>query len=141
MFRGEGDIPLWPGHPNFYADKSSRLVLDVPDAQACEGTGCTTADPEKTDFIAAQKLISYGTKSLHVWMNLTDVQAPNPVLAPSNWFLFHYNATGRDNLTNPFDADAAADKREFYWIFPVDDNGMDSPSPTAAAGHSSSAAA
>ena len=127
MVRGEGDIPLWPGHPNFYAERASREVLNLPDAAACEGASCAFAGDAETGLLKAQKLISYGTKSLHVWLNITEVNAQNPALAPTNWFLYHMNATGRDNFTNPFSEEATADKREFYWIFPVDDNGMDSP--------------
>lgn len=131
MVRGEGNVPLWPGHPDFYADKSFREVLNLPDAEACDSglsnTGCLTADPEKAEPVAPTKLISYGTKTLHVWVNITEATMTNPATAPQNWFLYHLNATGRSNLTNPFDADAPIDKREFYWILPVDDNGMDSP--------------
>ena len=127
MVRGEGVIPLWPGHPDFYSDRTSREVLNLADAAACEGASCAFAGDAETDPVKAQRLVSYGTKSLHVWVNITEVNAQNPALAPSNWFLFHLNATGNDNFTNPFDAEATYDKREFYWVFPVDDNGMDSP--------------
>jgi hypothetical protein len=127
MVRGEGDIPLWPGHPNFYSDRTSREVLNKADAAACEGASCAFAGSSETEAVKADKLISYGTKSLHVWVNITEVNAQNPALAPNNWFLHHINATGRENLTDPFDPEATAEKREFYWIFPVDDNGMDSP--------------
>ncbi|HUR67793.1 MAG TPA: hypothetical protein VM370_00985 [Candidatus Thermoplasmatota archaeon] len=127
QIRGDGEIPKWPGHPNFYADRTTREVLNIPDAAACESTSCALGGTSETDFVTADKLISYGTKTLHVWLNITEVQTANPATAPTNWFMFHYNATQRDNLTNPFDAEATAEKREFYWILPVDDNGMDSP--------------
>ncbi|MEO6665492.1 MAG: hypothetical protein ABIO65_01800, partial [Nitrospiria bacterium] len=131
MVRGEGVIPLWPGHPDFYAERSFREVLNIPDAEACDSglsnTGCLTADDEKTGEMAPTKLISYGTKTLHVWVNITEATMTNPATAPQNWFLYHLNATGRTNLTNPFDPEAPIDKLDHYWILPVDDNAMDSP--------------
>lgn len=126
MVKGDADIPMWPGHPNFYAERPTREVLNVPDAVSCDGSLCQAGDEEKME-IYAQKLISYGTKSLHVWVNITEVQSAEPVTAPSNWFLYHVNATGRDNVTNQFDEASKADVKSFYWIFPVDDNAMDSP--------------
>ena len=125
IVRGEGDIPLWPGHPDFYADSCCRRVLEQ-DAVACDGSACTLV--ETSGLLSAQKLISYGTRTLHVWINISEVFAPNPALAPDVWFLRHVNSTGRDNTTDLFDKEAygAADM-EHYWVLPVDDNGMDSP--------------
>lgn len=128
LVRGEGDVPLWPGHPDFYSERPTREVLNLVDGIACDQAGCTGLDPEKTGPVFAQRLVSYGTKSLHVWLNITEATFPNPATQPQSWFLFHRNATGRDNVTNQFDTTTyAIENREFYWIFPVDDNGMDSP--------------
>lgn len=129
IVRGEGVIPLWPGHPNFYAERSSREVVNVIDWEACDQSGCTLVkDQEKTGPIPAAKLISYGTKTLHVWLNITDAQFPVPPTKPQSWFLYHNNATGKVNVTDQFDQDAyGIDKKEFYWVLPVDDGAMDSP--------------
>lgn len=129
LVKGEDDIPLWPGHPDFYAEKPSREVLNVVDWEACDQSGCTSVkDQERTGPIPAQKLISYGTRTLHVWLNITDAQFPIPATQPQSWFLYHNNATGRDNVTDQFDQETySIDKREFYWVLPVDDGAMDSP--------------
>lgn len=126
IVRGEGDIPLWPGHPDFYADGCCRRVLDIAEAAACDGSACALVSDAIE--LPAQKLVSYGTRTLHVWINITEVFAPNPALAPDVWFLWHWNSTGRANITDIFDKEGygLADK-EHYWILPVDDNGMDSP--------------
>ena len=129
IVRGEGDIPLWPGHPDFYAEKPSREVVNVVDWEACDQSGCTMVnDQERTGPVPAAKLISYGTKTLHVWLNVTDAQFPVPATKPQSFFLFHNNATGRDNVTDQFDQETySTEKREFYWVLPVDDGAMDSP--------------
>ncbi|MFA5861703.1 MAG: hypothetical protein WDA16_08405 [Candidatus Thermoplasmatota archaeon] len=127
IVRGIGDIPRWPGHPDFYADSPSRKVLDA-DAVACDTQGCQLPGNEKAGPISAQKLISYGTRTLYVWLNITDVQAPAPPLEPTSWFLFHSNSTGQQNGTNTFDsAKHPFTQKEHAWVLPVDDNGMDSP--------------
>ena len=126
IVRGVGDVPLWPGHPDFYADSCCRRVLDVPDAVACDGSACNLV--QSSGLITPDKLISYGTRTLHVWANITSVFAPNPALAPDVWFVRHINSTGRDNVTTIFDKEEhGAAIMEHYWILPVDDNGMDSP--------------
>lgn len=129
LVKGEAGIPLWPGHPDFYAEKPVREVLNVADWEACDQSGCALVnDEERTGLVEAQKLISYGTKTLHVWVNITDAQFPVPPTQPQSWFLYHNNATGRVNVTNQFDAETyGIDKREFYWVLPVDDGAMDSP--------------
>jgi hypothetical protein len=128
IVRGAGPIPLWPPHPDFYANGPSRVVLQQADVVACDGNSCKLPGNEKAGPIAAQKLISYGTKTLYVFLNVTDFQAPLPVTAPTTFFLWHWNSTGYDNITTPFDKNNhGVDKKNHEWILPVDDNGMDSP--------------
>lgn len=133
IVRAEGDnIPLWPGHPLFYTpEQPTRVVIDSASAETCDGgftaTGCATAGPDAGPTTPT-KLISYGTRTLFIWANVTSLTTSNPLTAPSAWFLYHRNATGRTNITNPFDFenyDIA--KRELFWTLPVDDGSMDSP--------------
>ena len=124
IVRGEGEIPLWPGHPNFYADTCCRTVIETT-AQACDTAGCQLAS--NPGQVKPDRLVSYGTRTLHVWINITSVTA-DPVLAPDVWFLWHFNASGRDNITDVFDKEGHGFAvREHYWVIPVDDSGMDSP--------------
>jgi len=131
IVRAEGEIPLWPGHPLFYTEeKPSRVVVENVAAKACDAglsnTGCVLAG--EVEPVVPSKLISYGTRTLFVWANVTKLNAPNPVTAPSVWFLYHSNATGRTNITNIFDAENyGIEKRELLWVLPVDDGSMDSP--------------
>lgn len=132
IVRGSGDIPLWPGHPDFYAESPHRVVLNKAGAIAGDPGlyehGAALV-PAEAGPLAPDRLISYGTRTLYVWLNITDVQAQNPATAPNNWFLFHANASADiDNITNPFDTEGHAfSMREFAWTLPVNDDGMDSP--------------
>lgn len=131
IVRAEGEIPLWPGHPLFYTeDKPSRVVVDNVAAVSCDsglgGTGCVlSAEPAP---VVPSKLVSYGTRTLFIWVNVTKLTANNPATAPASWFLFHSNATGNTNITSPFDeVNYGIGKRELFWALPVDDGSMDSP--------------
>ena len=122
------EIAEWPGHPEFYAERASRLIF--------EGTARTheagieslaTGDETTFDQQAPNRLISYGTKSVHVWINVTKVQAPQGA-SFGTWYLRFHNATGVwqgvDPVTPPADP---AQPKDLYFVVPVDDVGMDSP--------------
>lgn len=131
LVRGEGDIPLWPGHPDFYANGlTSRVVLDrivTSGDPGAFGHGAAIV-PEDAGIVYADKLISYGTRSLYVWVNITEVNAPNPATAPKSWFLWHTNSSGNHNITNSADTEKHGfETREHAWVLPIDDAGMDSP--------------
>ena len=130
--RGEGVIPLWPGHPLFYdEDTPFRVVVDNALAKACDSglsnTGCLLAG-EGVEPVVPSKLVSYGTRTLHVYANITRADFPNPATKPSVWFLYHRNATGQNNITNIFDEQThGIETLQHYWVLPVDDGSMDSP--------------
>lgn len=131
IVRAEGVIPLWPPHPLFYTeDRPSRAVVEGVAAKACDGgltgSGCVLAG--EVEPVVPTKLISYGTRTLFVYANVTKMTATNPATAPVSWFLYHTNASGRVNITSPFDQENyAIEKRELLWVLPVDDGSMDSP--------------
>lgn len=132
LVRGEGDVPLWPGHPLFYTpERPSRVVVENVAAKACDGgltgAGCVLAG-EGVEPVVPTKLISYGTRTLYIWANITDAQFPNPATQPKVWFLYHRNSTGANNITDIFDEEGhGIEKMEHMWILPVDDGSMDSP--------------
>lgn len=121
----EADIPLWPGHPLFYTpEKRVREIY----TGSHTGAGTGVSSTEETEIIQPDRLISYGTKSVYVWANITSVSAPNPLTAPITWYLWHTNASGITNITNPFDeVTHSASVKNHFWILPVKDNDMDSP--------------
>jgi hypothetical protein len=132
IVRGSAAIPLWPGHPDLYATGHARLVLQQHVKQHDSGplsiaSGLATG----TEFdapadVPAQKLISYGTRALLVWVNGTKVSPAEPADAPTGWFLYVKNATGHSNETPDLPGNGP-----FHWVVPVDANGMDSPYATA----------
>lgn len=127
LVRGEGEVPEWPGHPLFYTpEKRFRDIYDGPAVSGDTGMGGAIV-PEEAGPVNPERLISYGTRSLYVWANISEVSAPNPATAPTNWYLRYRNATGQLNITDPFSVNHTADVKEHFWILPVDDNGMDSP--------------
>ena len=132
IVRAEGEIPLWPGHPLFYTDeKPSRVVVDSAQGVACDSgltaTGCVLGGGD-AEPIVPSKLISYGTRTLHVFLNITSVTASNPATTPNAWILHHSNATGGENITDARDVSQYGyEKRELHWVLPVDDGSMDSP--------------
>ena len=121
------DIPKWPGHPDFYAASPVRMVL--------QGTGKTkengvlgAVDPTgyQAGEVVPDKLISYGTRTLHVFVNITDVKNDNPALKASGWLLRWHNASGvTDTVGGP--PNHTGDMKEHHWVLPVDDGAMDSP--------------
>jgi hypothetical protein len=130
LVRAVGEIPLWPGHPLFYDEnRTTRVVVDNEAASACDGaagTSCALTPDAKP--VVPSKLISYGTRALYVWVNVSSISGTNPATAPVAWFLYHRNATGKQNITNPFDLqNYGIEKRELMWVLPVDEDSMDSP--------------
>jgi hypothetical protein len=124
-------IPLWPGHPLFYsADKHVRDVFEGDQKTTNGYVSAVTANTPAgvtTGIVIPKRLISYGTTSVYVWANITSADTPNPATAPDAWFLYHTNASGRDNLTNGGDAKASSDGKHFFWVLPVTPDDMDSP--------------
>lgn len=124
IVRGDGSIPPWPAHPLFYADTHVREVCRDCPAVAGEGA---TAPPEAGPY-SPKRLVSWGTHTIYVWANITDLQTPNPATAPTTWWLSFTNTSGQFNGTDPFDnTNHSADKKSHLWILSVNDGGMDSP--------------
>lgn len=126
----EASIPSWPGHPEFYAEASERVVLDAA-ATTKENGPLTVVDPagSQTPYVPPTKLVSYGTKTLYVFVNVTDVRSENPAMQPSNWALAWRNATGAARAVSGPGHEGAV--LQHVWTLPVDDAGMDSPYATA----------
>lgn len=121
------DIPEWPGHPDFYAEAPDRVVLVKPGAVTKENGPMVFVDPygAPREFHAPEKLVSWGTRTVHVWANITNVKSDNPALEPSSWRLTFYNATGNLSVEQREEHDGAA--RDLHWTIPVTDEGMDNP--------------
>ena len=123
-----GDVPLWPPHPDFYATRASRVVYDGASSSAEGGQAGNLFGFE--DGLVQEtpgRLISYGTKSLHIWINVTGMRAA-PGQEPTRWYLYFHNATGDWQAAGLDDTvNTTVDKKAYVFTVPVNDDGMDSP--------------
>lgn len=84
----------WPPHPDFYANGNERFValnkhvkthmIGIAESELYDG-GATWAAPDK--------LVSWGTDALYVFMNVTSVSSSIPGASPTGYFLEFHNAT------------------------------------------------
>lgn len=120
------EVPKWPGHPDFYAESPVRTVLQAS-AVTKESGPLVVVDPAgySVQRVPADKLVSYGTRTLHVFVNITDFKSQNPALQPSGWILVWSNASGV--LRAVGGEGHGGDVTQHHWVLPVDDDGMDSP--------------
>lgn len=116
------DVPPWPGHPDFYADNPLRLLYDGPAATTDDGPLAEGGQAQAQPVPA--KLVSWGTRTLLVDVNITGVEGALP---PTHWYLQFHNTSGVWNITSPFNDAYKAGQPSYHWALFVDDNGMDSP--------------
>ena len=124
------EVVNWPGHPDFYAEKSARVVMDKDskvhrsgiDEGLLYGSGSTWQAPEK--------LVSYGTGTLDVFLNITSTSSSNGA-TPANYFLEYHNATildAEDQFSaRVHDAENKNDLKSYHFVIKVDPEGMDGP--------------
>ena len=121
--------PVWPGHPDFYADSPSRLVLDADATTTEEGLGASLVKDYGYDYVNPEKLISWGTQKVVVFVNITDIAYGGAApVDPIYFYLRVRNATAQSDNTTVDEAEVGTgDQRSYMWELPVDANGMDSP--------------
>jgi len=130
IIRGPADIPLWPGHPDFYAESDSRLVLDTTTTTGENGVVGDAAPIAFDDqgAVKPDRLISYGTRTLHIYLNISNFAVTNPADQPTNFFLEFSNASGRLLTSGIFDVEGHPISQTAHeWTLKVEDSGMDSP--------------
>lgn len=124
------EVVDWPGHPDFYADRPHRIVLDADVTTVIKGFPENTMY-EGNDWELPEKLISHGTERVEVWTNITAVRATSPTAAePLAFYLNYHNATdlGFEGIFNYVeDAEGRNDKTSYHFVVPVDPAGMDAP--------------
>lgn len=121
------EIVEWPGHPDFYAEKATRLIFEGTAATHESGYMAGLEQDDSFEQQAPNRLISYGTKSVHAWINVTSVKAP-PGAVFGAWHLAVKNATGDWTRVDPWTPPAdPAEPKDLYFVTAVDEAGMDSP--------------
>ncbi|HVL48286.1 MAG TPA: hypothetical protein VM889_07000 [Candidatus Thermoplasmatota archaeon] len=129
IVKGEGSVPRWPGHPDFYADKRYRLIYDDVSTTSEGGQlANATGFQHKLTQKSPNRLISYGTRTLLVWINVTKFE-PQPGFAPTVWYLYFHNASNDWMATHLFDKEnnSIEKTKNLHFRLKVDDAGMDSP--------------
>lgn len=125
------DVVNWPGHPDFYADGDVRVVAMNKHVKThMSGIAESFLYDQGGTWAAPDKLISYGTGKLLVFINVTSfsTQTGQP---PTGFFLEVHNAT----IIGPevtfgaryHDKDKKNDLKSYVFEVPVDGAGMDGP--------------
>lgn len=124
------DILNWPGHPDFYADKTERVIADKEVKVHRNGAEENLLYGSASSWVAPDKLVSYGTGSLDVFINITKATASNGA-SPTNFFLEYHNATlldEEDTFNERLgDHEKKNDLQHYHFVVKVDPNGMDGP--------------
>ncbi|HLE97715.1 MAG TPA: hypothetical protein VI997_10130 [Candidatus Thermoplasmatota archaeon] len=126
IVRGEG-VAEWPGHPDFYAKKPWRVVYDGPASTREAGFGGPVFGfNDSLEQKTPGKLVSYGTRTVLAWINITSYQGA-PGFEPTYWYLYFHNATGDWYTADVFKKDNTIAVKNLLFTLPVTDDGMDSP--------------
>lgn len=124
------DVVDWPGHPDFYADTTSRVVLNQHVKTKISGVKEGYLYDSGGTWIAPEKLISHGTGSLVVIANVTSIRSATGQTA-TGYFLESHNATyiGPELRFGDrwSDRDNTNDLKSYDFDVPVDVAGMDGP--------------
>lgn len=120
------DVPPWPGHPEFYAGRSSRVVFEGDASNREIGIAARyVLFGGERDWRFPERVISWGTGRVDVFVNVTRVEAPVP---PDSAYLRVRNATQVfDDFTVLYDVEGRDDLESYHFQMPVDVAGMDSP--------------
>lgn len=120
------DVPPWPGHPEFYAERNTRVVFDGDASNKEIGLAARyVLFGGERDWRFPDRVISWGTGSLEIFVNVTRVEAPIP---PDSAYLRVRNATQVfDDFVVLYDVEGRDDLQSYHFSMPVDVAGMDSP--------------
>jgi hypothetical protein len=124
-------VVAWPPHPNLYADRTERTILDVDQKIQSEGTAEQLIDGSDAGWQFPDRVISWGTDSLDVTVSNLAYSSP-AAISPPTFVLEYHNATYISKLGNGDQAggrlkDASSDGKTFHFQIPVDVNGYDTP--------------
>lgn len=129
VYRGRGVVD-WPGHPEFYAERAERVVFDGTVTTHQYGFPENGFYEGMEAWVPPEKLISYGTGQVDVYVNVTSFTSTPPT-EPAQYLLYAHNATegGFECCDGQAyeDVNGANDLVSYHFVVPVDANGMDGP--------------
>ena len=127
-----GSVVDWPGHPEFYADTDQRVIVDKDFKVHRQGIEEGILYGSASSWVAPDKLISYGTGRLDVYINITKAVASNGA-TPTGFFLEYHNATildAEDEFNERIDDEEKGrqfDHQDYHFVVEVHPAGMDGP--------------
>lgn len=122
----------WPGHPDFYKDRSERVVMDADLNVHRQGIEEGLLYGTASSWTPPEKLISYGTGYLDVFVNISSASSSNGA-PPTGFFLEYHDATildAEDSFNDRIDdteGGRAYDDEFYHFVVPVTAEGMDGP--------------
>lgn len=124
------DVVDWPGHPDFYAETSERVVYEGPTRTHQYGFPENAFYEGQDSWTRPAKLISYGTGVLDVYVNVTRFSS-TPPMDPAGYGLYVHNATQLGYVCCEYssydDAGGNNDLKTYHFVVPVNVTDMDGP--------------
>lgn len=124
------EVVDWPGHPDFYAERSSRVVMQQHVTTHMSGIESFALYDSGGTWATPERLISWGTKEITIIVNVTGARNAYGA-TPTGYFLEVHNATiiGPEITfgSRHGDIDDENDLKTYEFAILVDEAGMDGP--------------
>jgi hypothetical protein len=126
-------VANWPPHPNLYADRTDRTVIDGDVSLSNAGTAQENVDGKDPAWTHPERIISWGTDSLDVTISNVNLQLQGGAPVPVDHYVLEYdNASFVPKLGNGDQAgarlvDASTDGKTFHFHIVPDNQSYDSP--------------
>lgn len=122
------DVDDWPGHPAFYDGVDERIVAEnKPGKSSVQHAADVLVYGVEPDQVVPDRLISMGTRTLDVYVNITRLELP-PGVENAGFHLFWRSADTTPNSLGHSQFNNETDAKTFaYWRLEVDDDMVDSP--------------
>lgn len=118
----------WPGHPAFYDGVEERVVaLNKPGSTTVQQAADVLIYGVEPDQVVPDKLVSMGSRTLDVYVNITQLNLPPGV--PNGGFTLYWRTadTRPDDLGIFSIANETDDTTFAYWHLMLEDDMVDSP--------------
>jgi hypothetical protein len=124
----------WPPHPNLYADKTERVIVEGDFTTVSKGVADFYLYGSDPTWVYPDRIISYGTERVEVeieFLGITVAGGASPV-QPIFYYLDYKNASylskvGHGDSAGGHLMDEASDGKTYHFEIPVDAQGYDTP--------------
>lgn len=123
----------WPPHPDLYADKSEREILNGPFTTDTRGWADFWITGNDGSWVHPERVISYGTERVEVFVTKKSFSAANGLpIEPDYFYLDYHNASfiskmGNGDLVGGRIVDEGSDGTTYHFVIPVTAYDMDTP--------------